>query len=150
MAKNKLFDDKTLNQFGKDYVKILIAFLKKNNKVNTGALINSIDYKLKSTANDIQIELLANDYLINVDKGRKPGKYPNMSAISKYASSKGIPQSAVFPIARKIFKFGIEPTFVLDKTTKEIQTSPTLQRKYEKELIENIEDLIVKNIENKL
>jgi hypothetical protein len=146
MAKNELFDKKTLNQFGKDYVKILIAFLKKNKKVNTGALINSIDYKLISTANDIQIELLANDYLEYVDKGRKPGRYPNISAISKYVSSKGMPKSAVFPIARKIFKFGIEPTFVLDKTMKEIQTSPTLQRKYEEELVKSIEDIIVKNI----
>lgn len=144
MAKKKieLYDKKTLNEFGKDYAKILTIFLKKNKKSASGALINSINWKLKETAQEILIILESNDYLEWVDKGRKPGKYPPLKAISQWAKLKGISQEAVFPIARKIFKFGIEPTNVIAKTIKEIQTSPTFQKKYEDELLKNVENMV--------
>lgn len=144
----ELFSKKKLNEFGKDYVKILIAKLKKAGKSASGALINSIDYRLKEDAKSISIEIEANDYLEWVDKGRKPGSYPPLNEISKWASLKGIPDYAVFPIARKIFKFGIEPTNVIRDTEKEILTSPTLRRKLESEMVDNLEEIIVKGFED--
>lgn len=150
MAKSELFDDKVLKEFGRDYVKILIAFLKKNKKVASGALINSIDYKLKNTAQDIIIALEANDYLEYVDAGRKPGSWPPISEIGRWASIKGISKDAVFPIARSIFKFGIEPTNVISKTIREIETSPALNKKYEDELSELLEKTIIEKIEDNL
>jgi len=142
MAKIELYDKKTLNEFGKDYVKILTTFLKKNKKVASGALVNSLNYKLKETAGEILIVLEANDYLEWVDKGRKPGKYPPIKAISQWAKIKGISQDAVWPIAHSIYKFGIKPTNVIKQTINEIQSSPTLKRKYEDELSSNIENII--------
>lgn len=145
MGKNELLDDTNLKEFGKDYVKILTIFLKNSRphkKVASGALINSLNSKVVATAKKIQLIIEGNDYLENVDQGRKKGKYPPIRAISKWARIKGIPQSAVFPIARKIFKFGIKPTNVIDKTIKEILTSPTLNRKYENSLVENVENII--------
>jgi hypothetical protein len=144
MAKIELYDKKTLNEFGKDYVKILTTFLKKNKKVASGALVNSLNYKLKETAGEILIVLEANDYLEWVDKGRKPGKYPPIKAISQWAKIKGISQDAVWPIAHSIYKFGIKPTNVIKQTINEIQSSPTLKRKYEDELSSNIENIIAK------
>ena len=76
---DKIVDTKLANEFGKDYVKIMVALLKGNRpfaKVASGSLINSINYKLQNTATGIQIQLLANDYLQWVDKGRRPGTYP--------------------------------------------------------------------------
>ena len=140
--KVELYDEKTLKEFGKDYVKILTIFLKKNRKIASGALINSINFKLQEKAKEILIILESNDYLEWVDKGRKPGKYPPLRAISEWARLKGISQNAVFPIARKIFKFGIEPTNVIADTIKEIETSPTFQKRYEDTLLKNVEEIM--------
>ena len=140
--KVELYDEKTLKEFGKDYVKILTIFLKKNRKIASGALVNSINFKLKETAEQILIILESNDYLEWVDKGRKPGKYPPLKAISEWARLKGISQDAVFPIAKKIFRFGIEPTNVIQDTIKEIETSPTFRKRYEDELLENVENIM--------
>jgi len=150
MAKNnQLLNDKNLREFGRDYVKILTVFLKKAKKDASGALINSIDYRLESVANEVVIQIEANDYLEWVDKGRKAGKYPPIKEIAKWVRLKGISSDAVFPIARKIFKFGIKPTNVIEKTNKEILTSPTLQKKYEEALVSNIEKVIIDNLNNK-
>jgi hypothetical protein len=146
MAKIILYEKKMLNEFGKDYVKILIRLLKKEGKSSSGALINSIDYRLVETANRIQYQLISNDYLKYVDEGRKPGSYPNMRAIGDWVRTKGISKEAIFPIARSIFKFGIKPTNVLQRTIKEIETSNTLLRKYEDELVDNIERLVMADI----
>lgn len=140
--KVELYDEKTLKEFGKDYVKILTIFLKKNRKIASGALVNSINFKLKETAEQILIILESNDYLEWVDKGRKPGKYPPLKAISEWARLKGISQDAVFPIAKKIFKFGIEPTNVIQSTITEIETSPTFRKRYEDKLLENVENIM--------
>ncbi len=147
MAKKvELYDKKVLNEFGKDYVKILIRLLKKEGKDATGALINSISYKLRDVAGIIQYQLISNDYLTYVDEGRRPGTYPPIRAISDWVRVKGISQDAVFPIARSIYKFGIEPTNVISKTLREIQTSPTLNKKYEDTLVDNLEKLIAGEI----
>lgn len=142
MAKITLYDKKLMNEFGKDYVKILIRMLKQKKKVASGALINSISYKLKETAGIIQYQLISNDYLEWVDQGRRPGSYPPIRAISDWVRVKGISKDAVFPIARSIYKFGIEPTNVIRDTMNEIRTSPTLNKKYEETLEEQLEKLI--------
>lgn len=143
MAKDKsLFSKENLDLFGREYAKMLTIFLKQSGKKATGALINSIDYRLKEDAEGIQLLIEANDYLEYVDKGRKPGSYPPISEISKWASIKGIPQEAVWPIAHKIFKFGIEPTNVIDKTVNSIMTNSRLNQKMEDELVKNVEQII--------
>jgi len=143
MAKKvDLYSKETLNEFGKDYVKILTIFLKKYKKRASGALINSINYKLKNVGENILFVLEANDYLEWVDKGRRPGSYPPIREIAKWCTLKGIWEGAAFPIAKSIYKFGIKPTNVIDQTIKEITTSPTLQRKYEEDLLENVEKII--------
>lgn len=115
------FDRKHLDRFGKQYVGTLVGFLKKYNKSASGALINSIDYRLQETAQEIKLIIDANDYLKYVDEGRKPGKFPPIQAIEKWTKLKGIPQSAVFPIAKSIFKFGIEPTNVIEDSLKSFE-----------------------------
>jgi len=150
--------EKKMREFGRDYVKILSRFLLSNRpyaKRATGSLLNSLNFKLLDDAT--QIQLIANDYLKYVDKGvsgtekkyntpfRYTTKMPPIQAISRWASVKGIPQSAVFGIRKNIFKFGIAPTNVIQKTVTEIETSKTLQRKYEEEGINNLLKLINEN-----
>ncbi|MCP4761452.1 MAG: hypothetical protein GY870_06695 [archaeon] len=149
--KNKdIIDNSLAKEFGKDYIKILIAFLKKFKKIASGALINSLNSRVQSTAKDIQVFIESNDYLKYVDEGRKAGKYPPIQAISRWAQLKGIPQRAVFPIARSIFKHGIKPTNVIQLTTKEFETSPSLTNKYEGNIAQKIEDKIFTDYINEL
>ena len=151
MADNKkIVDDQTARLFGSDYIKVLTALLRKEGKVASGALINSLDYRIQETAQDISIIILANDYLQNIDQGRKPGKYPPIRAISNWASLKGISQEAVFPIARSIYKFGIKPTNVIQKTNNEFLTSQTFANKYADRISTNVEDVLTNIIETEL
>lgn len=131
-----------MKEFGKDYVKILYRELRREGKDATGALINSLAFEIKEEATQIQFLIKANDYLKYVDKGRKPGKYPPIKAIAQWARVKGISQDAVFPIARSIYKFGIKPTNVIQRVVKEFQTSPTLQKKYEDEVVNQLIKMI--------
>lgn len=147
-ASKQLFDDTAIKMFGKDYVKILTIMLKRAGKSASGALINSLDFRVQAEAKEIQIILEANDYLEYVDRGRKPGKFPPIKAIAKWCSLKGIPQSAAFPIAYNMFKFGVKPTNVIDKTIKEIMSSPTLKNKYEDEMVKNVENIIFDQFKN--
>lgn len=150
MAENIFLDRRDLDEFGKDYVKKLVSLLRKYDKKASGSLINSIDYKVRGVAEEALIILEANDYLEYVDKGRKPGKYPPIKAISKWASIRGISQKAVFPIARSIFKFGIEPTNVIRDTMRWIENDAAMVRKYEDAISENLESIIMKKLTNNI
>jgi hypothetical protein len=122
----RLFGEKQLEIFGNRYVDILTAELKSAGKVASGKLLQSLDYRIVREANIIQIIIQANDYLTYVDAGRKPGSFPPLKAIQSWTKLKGIPQSAAFPIARSIFKFGIKPTNVIEKTNRKIVSSNNL------------------------
>ena len=146
----KILDAKVLRMFGDDYIKILTALLRKKDKKASGALINSLSSKIQQTAKDIVIIIESNDYLKYVDEGRKPGKYPPLNAISKWMALKNIPKEALFPIAKSIYKFGIKPTNVIQQTTKEFETSPTLTKKYEENIASFIEEELYKMLTAKI
>ena len=156
MAEINFIDSKLANEFGKDYVKIMVALLKNNTvpsraglrpypKVASGSLVNSINYRLRESINGFQIQLLANDYLKYVDQGRRPGTYPPIQAIQKWASIKGIPKEAAWAIRQNIYKFGIKPTNVIRKTLRVIETSRDANRKYEQRMVDNIVKQLEKN-----
>ena len=145
MAEFQPISPQKMREFGKDYVKILYRELRREGKDATGALLNSLAFEIRDEAQQMQIILLANDYLKYVDKGRKKGKYPPIKAIAKWAQVKGISQEAVFPIARNIYKFGIKPTNVIQRVVKEFETSPTLKKKYEDEVVNQLINMINKN-----
>ena len=148
MSIQPIFDKKLANEFGKDYVKIMVALLKGNKpfaKVASGSLINSINYRLQDTANGIQFQLLANDYIKYVDKGRRPGTYPPINAIKQWARIKGLPKEAAWAIRTNIFKFGIKPTNIINKTLRVIETSRDANRKYEERMVDNLVKILEKN-----
>lgn len=145
---DQIIDRKLANEFGKDYVKILVAQLKGNRpypKVASGSLINSISYRLVDTANYVQVQLLANDYLKWVDEGRRPGTYPPIQAIKRWVAIKGIPKEAAWAIRKNIYKFGIKPTNVIKKTVRTIEISRNNNRKYEERMVDNIVKMLEKN-----
>jgi len=140
-----------LEKYGEDYIKALAKNLMQAGKSASGKLINSLRYDIRGLA----IEIFAEDYLDFVDQGvdgrftsygspfRYTNKMPPVSEIAKWCAIKGISKSAAFPIARNIFNFGIEPTFVIEETNNQINLDEDI-------LVDIIEDWLVKkyNIEN--
>jgi hypothetical protein len=145
---DKFIDKKLANEFGKDYVKVMVGLLRGNKpypKVASGSLVNSINYRLQDTANGINLILLADDYLKYVDRGRKPGTYPPIQAIQKWVSIKGLPKQAAWAIRQNIYKFGIKPTNVIKKTQNIMDITRNANRKYEQRMVDNIVKVIEKS-----
>lgn len=117
--------NRSIESLSDEYGELLVAALKKNladvGKYASGDLIDTMYYEVKTADGKSLIQLSANSYLRFVDKGRAPGKYPPLSAISRWASIKGISQRAVFPIARKIAEKGIPATNVINTTLDEVK-----------------------------
>ena len=148
----------TLDKVGEDLVKTLVKNLLKADKKATGTLIRSVDYKLVEKANGIMIELLAADYLTNVDEGRKAGsKQPPLKSLDRWVIARKIAprdkkgkfisrQSVKFLIARSIAKNGIKPTNVIQNTIDEVYSKK--KTLIEKAAIEDINALIDKILIN--
>jgi len=131
MKDNKNLEN-TLNGVGDDLVKTIVKKLIAADKKATGALIKSINYKVIEKANSFIVQLLANDYLINVDEGRRKGaKQPPTKSLDRWIIARGIaprdkkgkfiPRSSVkFLIARSISRNGIKPTNVIKQTIDEV------------------------------
>jgi hypothetical protein len=156
----KILDSKLLNQFGKDYVNVLVYLLKNNTipsraglppypKVATRQLINTLDYRLRETATGIQFQLMAQDYLEYVDKGRPSGKYPPIAPLLRWARVKGLPQGVAYGAQKNIFKFGIKPTNVLRRAQLRIETFREYQARYERGVVEQIVRTIAKDAETR-
>lgn len=159
MAK-QLITKQALDEFGKIWVKTLKEQLINNRpyaKNATGALVNSVSYRLKQNEqSNWEITLLSEDYLKFVDKGvsgtiRKyntPFSYktkkPPISKIKNWVQVKGIPKEAAFPIQNKIFRFGLKPTNVINKTIREIEYKSKWIQKFEGDIantiIENVKE----------
>lgn len=132
-----------LKEFAKEYVLELKSRISKNGHLATGDLYNSIEAHVIKTAmgTSYTINIKAVDYLKYVDEGRKPGTYPNIGAISKWATLKQIPQTAVFPIAHSIMLNGIKPTNILAKTVNTLQKGRGINN-LEKNASNYMEDMI--------
>ena len=135
---------KLYKKYGNDYVAVLIKYLKDSRKKASGRLINSIKSELKTIANEVDILIKGEDYLNFVDKGRRKGKYPPIRDIKAWCRIKGIPQAAAFPIAKSIFRYGVKPTNVIQKTNTFFLNKET--KIIEKDFAKLIEKQVVKNI----
>ena len=134
-----------------EYGEILVTNLKRNlvdlGKYASGSLVDTISYEVKTVDGKAVLRMSAESYLRFVDKGRKPGTFPNIRAISKWASVKGIAQDAVFPIARAISQRGIPKTDVINKTIK--QTEEAFLPIYEKQLKNLVGVVLVEDVFSK-
>lgn len=140
--------DKAVKQFGLETISSIAAGLRAVGADNTGQLINSLRFELKETAEGIEMLIKGNDYFKYVENGRKPGKMPPLNEIIKWVSSKGLPRSAAFPIAKKIGKFGIKPRPILKQiieSNKFKESYSLLAEAYAKDVAKEISNIIKEN-----
>lgn len=96
-----------LQGLGDNIVADMKVIIELNGKMATSRLYDSLEAKAFIT-NDEKFNL-AISYLFYgkyIDEGRRPGKQPPLQAIKEWTRLKGIPESAAFPIARKIGQEG--------------------------------------------
>lgn len=113
-----------LEKMGKEYVEWLKELLQIADKIASGRLLKSIDYKILKQTEKYLLAITAEDYLKYVDTGRKAGKkMPPKGVIAKWAKTRNLSlkkgqtyDQVEFLIRRKIKRDGIEPTNVLFQT----------------------------------
>jgi len=132
--------------YGDAIVKAMRDNLIKLDKNATGNAIKSLTVNVFQDGGKSVLRFSAIDYLEWIDKGRKPGRFPPLSAISKWATVKGISQRFVFPIARKIARDGIKATNVIRPTIKQVEKD--FKSNYDKQLEKIVGVVIVNDIFN--
>lgn len=111
-------------QFADLYGQLLVGELKDltaQERFATGELMESYKYAFKVVDGRAIINLSASDHLRWADKGRGPGKFPPIQAISEWAAVKGISQDAVFPIARKIAQEGTPASNIIRRSIEAVK-----------------------------
>lgn len=154
MAK-KLIKKEAMDEFGKLFVRTLkqqLATTQPFPKRASGRLINSIEYRVNQKDDDWNLTFYSEDYLKFVDQGvsgtqrkyNSPYSYrskkPPIQAILQWTKLKGIPDEAAYPIQNKIFRFGLKPTNVINRSIREIE--------YRSKWINKFEDTITTEIIN--
>ena len=135
--------NKALNAIGKDLISEISKQLISMNKVASGNLLNSLDYKVIEVVDGLTLELLAASYLDVVDKGRRPGKMPPTKAIESWIKVRGINvgkkgiKSTAFAIATSIKHNGIKATNIKQNAINNIMTR--MQQLLQKAAVEDIE-----------
>ena len=116
-----------LNDFGRFLVEEYKDKLILNDAIASGSLYDSITYIIEDRGKSIEVKLSLNDYAKYIENGRKPGKWPPISAIQKWIEIKPVlprpmsngqlPTTAqlAFLISRKIGLEGIAPKPLLQE-----------------------------------
>lgn len=141
--------EKAVEKFGLDTVSAIGAALRAVGANNTGQLINSLRAELQDTGKGLELLIKGNGYFNVIENGRKPGsKQPPLSAIIEWTKSKGIPESAAFPIAKNIGKFGIKPRPVLKQVVESNEFKKNYQliaEAYAKDVAKEISNILKVN-----
>jgi len=118
-----------LNIFGDAYIQELSKQLLQLDKVASGKLLRSLDYKvIQDLEDNFKVIIIAQDYLKFIDSGRKAGKMPPPKSLLSWIEDRRIrfvnkngkgfmkKEQTAFIIARSIGKKGIRPTNILKIT----------------------------------
>lgn len=144
---------KVLNDFGKFLVEEYKDNLILNDKNASDELYNSVKYIVDTgTRGRIELNLSLAHYWKYIEQGRKPGKFPPISAIERWIEIKPViprpmkngklptTQQLTYLISRKIAIEGIEPQHLLQQSVNSVMDS----------MMEFITEAITKDLENNM
>lgn len=137
--------EQALNDFGKLFVDYMKRRIQqkiypygnpergKGNKVASGNLLNSLTYSVEATTQGGVLKITYADYFKNVNMGRRPRvKRVPLNVLLKWIKIKKIrgrdkrgrfikDLSLAWAVQTNIFKYGIRPTYIYDKTLDSIE-----------------------------
>lgn len=105
-----------IDQFSERKITDIQKELSVKNKVVSGRIQNSLRYNI--IQNDelyFTVQFFGEEGLLYVSQGRKPGTYPPLKNIKNWMQQKNIDPKALYPIMRKIFNEGIEPSLIFEE-----------------------------------
>ena len=140
-----------VDKLGKEYILELTKQLIAADKKASGKLLRSLNYNVIEVLGTVMLRIAAERYLLDVDKGRKPGKMPPTSPIKKWIDVRKIKpkdmtrDQLAFVIARSIKKKGIQPTNVIQKTIDNILKNKTkiLAEAASKDVMKQIDKILI-------
>ena len=139
-----------LNDFGKLLVDEYKESLTENDVNASNKLYNSVSYIVENGESSFEVKLELEHYYKHIEEGRKPGKFPPISAIEKWIEIKPVlprpmnngklptNQQLAFLIARKIGLEGIEPKPLLHASLNDVWE--TMQEYIEEALAKDVQE----------
>lgn len=139
-----------LNKFGKLLVEEYRNNLTEKNVNASYALYNSVSYVVESNVTNFEVTLNLEEHWKYIEKGRKAGKYPPISAIEKWIEIKPVlprPMSngklpttkqLAYLIARKIGLEGIAPRPILQDSIDDVFA----------QMFEELEEALMKDVQS--
>lgn len=138
------------DKYGASVVKEMRTRLYNNGNVASEDLYNSLDYDIAEGVKGFDLGFLMEDYGDFIDKGRNgiikqwrsdhglARKFPPISVIREWVKLKGIPESAVYPIQRKVGLQGFRGNFfyTISTTRREKQFLKTIEKAMQKDIQE--------------
>ncbi len=136
-----------LDKIGKEIVSEMKNRLRSDGSVASGHLEKSIKYSVTDTKDSVELDFTMAEYGEYVDQGRRPGKQPPISKIKQWCRIKGIPETAAYPIARKIGRFGKAGTyfFTIPIQRRRDKIRSDINKIMGGEFVKSLEDYIRKN-----
>lgn len=149
----KLITRRALDEFGQLWVKTLREQLREVRpwgKYATGRLDRSINYKILERGKNYDIKINSEFYLNFIDKGvsgteRKfstpysyKSKKPPIAPLLRWARAKGLDEEVAYKARWTIFRFGLKPTNVINKTIRDIEFRSRWVNNFENHIVENI------------
>lgn len=145
-----------LRQVLEDFGQLLVEEYKEslilNNKLASEDLYNSVNYQIKTSSGEFQVNLELNHYWKYIENGRKAGKFPPINKIAEWIRVKPViprpmsngklptEQQLAFLISRKIANEGIKPQPLLQESIDNVMYV----------MNEMIEDALVKDLEQEV
>jgi len=138
--------EKTLEQLGWQIVKEMKALIKLNGSFASGELYNSVKSRAFKDQNNVyHLEVDYIYYGLFVDKGTKPGHFPNINDIRTWCRLKGISQDAAFFIARNIFRHGTKARPFTTPFTRDSETINKIIKEMGKQFANDAEQQIMRD-----
>ena len=91
--------------------------VRNDGKVDTGRLLNSITYEVRSNQATITAGSDGLTYAAAINNGRAPGTMPPPGELLPWMKRKGIPAEAEYPIRLKILRRGTVGTQFMERAT---------------------------------
>lgn len=130
---------KTIKELNKLFLESLLDSMKAKG-------IETLDEELQVKLTDNGFQIFSSPDVIYANYGRNPGKLPPTKELESWAKRNNISTKALFPIAVKISKDGVEGLDFIPDFDKEIQES---QEMLADSMIKDIE-AVIKELQNKI